>query len=296
MSINRANTGLNGTQQATLPGIAGIDSVPNFSGEYSTPGFTSSGAANSTWLFNTLGNAPAKGGITSLDAPIVPVALDLRNADGSRRYVRAVNGKAIVCGTPTEPSCKRLFFDPTPFVQPVLDSPVFSNSNYTSSTTPTQFADAVQRAEYQGAPDDWHTLLSPSVKTMRTMVIRQDATCGTGKSLGGNCSYLFALNRDGSCCFFLLLDANVFQAELFPSTSTFPPDSSTPVGLPRPRGISPLRAFPPSSSRQPICSCRKNTRVHPALEDFTLSISKFHRESRQCFLFSPIQRGCSRSS
>jgi hypothetical protein len=41
-SINRTTTGLNGTQQATLPGILpGIDSVPNFSGVYSAPGFTS---------------------------------------------------------------------------------------------------------------------------------------------------------------------------------------------------------------------------------------------------------------
>src|SRR5246127_4198928 len=211
-SINRTTTVLNGTQQATLPGIPGIDSVPNFSGAYSTPGFTSSGAPNSTWLFNTLGNAPANGGTTNLDAPIVPVALDFRNADGSPRYVRVVHGRAIVCGTPTEPGCKRLFFDPTPFIQPVLDSPVFSDSNYTSSAAPTQFADAGQRAEYQGAPDDWHTLLSPSVKTTRTMVIKQDATCGIGKGLGGSCSYLFALNPDGSCCFFVLLDVNVFQA------------------------------------------------------------------------------------
>src|ERR1700757_2426118 len=79
--VNPKATGLNGTQQATLPGIPGIASVPNFSGAYSTPGFTSSGAPNSTWLFNTLGNTPANGGTTNLDAPIVPVALDFRNAD-----------------------------------------------------------------------------------------------------------------------------------------------------------------------------------------------------------------------
>ena len=42
-SINRAPSGLNGTQQATLPGIPGIDSVSNFSGAYSAPGFRSNG-------------------------------------------------------------------------------------------------------------------------------------------------------------------------------------------------------------------------------------------------------------
>ena len=230
-SLNRAAAGLNGTQQATLPGIPGIDSVPNFSGAYSTPGFLPNGQPNSNWLFNTLGNAPAAGGTTTLDAPIVPVSLDFRNADGSPRFVRTVNGKAITCGTPTEPGCKRLFFDPAPFIEPVLQSPVFSNSNYTSSPAPTQFADAVARAEYQGAPDSWHTLLAPSVKTTQTMVINQDPTCGIGRGKGGHCSYLFALKPDGSCCFFVLLDVNTFENELFPpAVNTFPPPTNTPIG------------------------------------------------------------------
>jgi hypothetical protein len=73
-------------------------------------------------------------------------------------------------------------------------------------------------------------LLAPSVKTERTMVINQDRTCGIGRGRGGHCNYLYALNRDGSCCFFVLLDANAFEGKLFPSSSTFPPDSSTPIG------------------------------------------------------------------
>jgi hypothetical protein len=160
----------------------------------------------------------------------VPVSLDFRNADGSPRFVRVVNGKAITCGTPGEPGCRRLFFDPTPFIEPVLESPVFSNANYTSSVAPTQFADAVARAEYQGAPADWHTLLAPSVKTGRTMVINQDKTCGTTHGKGGHCNYEYALNPDGSCCFFVLIDATPFENALFPTSNTFPPDSSTPIG------------------------------------------------------------------
>jgi hypothetical protein len=228
--LNLPSIGKTGAAQATLPGIAGIDSVPNFSGQYSTPGFDANGVAKSNWLFNTLGNSPTKSHTTTLDAPIVPVALDFRNADGSPRFVRVVNGKAITCGTPKEPSCKRLFFDPTPFIDLILESPVFSNFNYTSSATPTQFADAVARAEYQGANTDWHTLLAPSVKTMRTMVINQDSNCGTGHGKGNHCSYQYALKADGSCCFFVLLDANTFENELFPTSPTFPPDSSTPIG------------------------------------------------------------------
>jgi hypothetical protein len=272
-SINRAPAGMNGTQQANLPGIPGIDSVPNFSGSYSTPGFRANGTPRSKWFFNTLGNAPANGGTTTLNAPIVPVSLDFRNADGSPRFVRVVNGRAIVCGTPIEPGCHRLFFDAnkagtetggSSFLQRILDSPVFSNANYTSSSAPTQFADAVARAEYQGAPDDWHTLLSPSVKTTRTMVINQDSTCGIGAGKGGHCSYLFALNPNGSCCFFVLLDVNVFSNELFPSTSTFPPDNSTPVGAAEAAGdittkdvatffFPPAYLFIPVKNARPCC-------------------------------------------
>lgn len=228
--VNPKAAGMNGTQQATLPGIPGVDSVLNFSGAYSTPGIDPNGKPQGDWLFNTLGKRPDAGGTTTLNAPIVPVSLDLRNADGSPRFVRVVNGKTITCGTPIEPGCQRLMFDPTPFIQPVLESPVFSNAHYTSSIAPTQFADAVARAEYQGAPDDWHTLLAPSVKTMRTMVINQDPTCGIGNGKGGHCNYRYAVNPNGSCCFFVLIDVNTFVTELFPSSSTFPPDSSTPIG------------------------------------------------------------------
>jgi hypothetical protein len=126
-------------------------------------------------------------GTTTLNAPIVPVIIDLRNADGTPRFV---NGK-------------RLISDPTQYVTPVLNSPVFQNYTYTSSSTPTQFSDAVQHAQYwSNAKADWHTVLAPIVKTTRTMTLTQ----GT---------YAFALNSDGSCCRFVLVDAGTFDAILF---------------------------------------------------------------------------------
>jgi hypothetical protein len=198
-------------------GVPNIDSVPNFNGQFFTPGVDSNGNPQKHWYFNTLGNPPQMGGTTTLNAPIVPVSLDLRNADGSPRYVKVVGPNIITCTNPPGPGCQPLFFDVTPFIQPVLDSPVFSNANYTSSPVPTQFADAVARAEYSKAKPDWHTLLAPSVKTTRTMTLLR----GT---------YQFALNADGSCCFFVLINVNTFSNEFFPSTSTFPPDSSTPIG------------------------------------------------------------------
>src|SRR6516225_9063176 len=255
------NDGQNGATQATLAPVAGIDSVPNFSGSYTAAGVDPSGKPQDNWTFNTLGNPPAAGGTTTVSAPVVPVSLDFRNHNGSLRFVRVVNGKAHTCGNADQPGCKRLFFDATPFIQPVLESPVFSDANYTSSGIPTQFADAVARAEYQGAKADWHTLLAPSVKTERTMVINQDGSCGLKQ---GHCNYLFALKPDGSCCFFVLINANTFQAELFPSTSTFPPDNSTPVGAAERAGdittkdvstffFPPAYLFIPTKHARPCC-------------------------------------------
>jgi hypothetical protein len=80
-------------------------------------------------------------------------------------------------------------------VAPVLSSPVFSKTFYTSSDTPTQYTDAIQRAEFiHKADPEWHTLLRPRVGTPRTIVLIR----GT---------YRFALNADGSCCAFVLIDA-----------------------------------------------------------------------------------------
>lgn len=199
-------------------GIPNIDSVPNFNGQFFVAGQDANGNPQNHWYFNTLGNPPEMGGTTILNAPIIPVSIDLRNADGSERFVEIVKGNVVTCANPPGPNCHRLLFDSTPFIQSVLDSPVFSNANYTSSDTPTQFADAVARAEYfDRAKPDWHTLLAPTVKTTRAMTLIK----GT---------YQFAVNGDGSCCFLVLIDVNTFQNELFPSTFTFPPDSSTPVG------------------------------------------------------------------
>ena len=96
-----------------------------------------------------------------------------------------------------------------------LASPIFQPTSYSSSFNPTQFTDAVMRAEFHGvASHDWHTLLSPSVKTGRTMVLIK----GT---------YGFALNADGTCCLFILVDANAFNNALFPPG---PGDTTTVIG------------------------------------------------------------------
>jgi hypothetical protein len=96
-----------------------------------------------------------------------------------------------------------------------MNGPVFGTANYSSSPVPTQFVDAVQRAEFGNrARADWHTLLVPSIKTKRTMVLRR----GT---------YQFSLNADGTCCRFVIIDENTFVGKLFPPAA---PDNSTVIG------------------------------------------------------------------
>jgi hypothetical protein len=189
---------LNGNAHTRF-GIFDVDSIANFNGQFFTDGFDSAGNPNRHWYTNTVGNPPQMGGTTTFAAPIVPVSIDLLDANGQ---VRVVNGHP-------------LHSDVTPFIQPTVNSPVFQNFTYSSSNVPTQFTDAVQRAEFFGrAKSDWHTLLAPSVKTARLIQVPM------GK-------YSFSLNPDGTCCRFVLVEVNTFINLLFP---TDPTDTTTPVG------------------------------------------------------------------
>lgn len=187
--------------------LLGIDSISNWSSYFYYPGVDGNGNPQFTWDYTMVGHAPFgqgneedwQGETTKIEAPVVPVNLDLRNFDGSPRFV---NGH-------------RLISNATPFVAPVLSSPVFSNSFYSSSDEPTQFTDAVQRAEFiDKADEQWHTLLKPRPVTARTMVLIR----GT---------YRFSPNADGSCCRYVLIDYGTFINALFPTT---PNDTTTPVG------------------------------------------------------------------
>ena len=93
---------------------------------------------------------------------------------------------------------------------PVLESPVFSNAPYSSGVEPTQISDAIQRAQYfDHMKPDWHTLLGGEAAPAYTMHVRQAAGCPTGPFFAG-CNYVFALNPDGTCCRFILMQINAF--------------------------------------------------------------------------------------
>jgi hypothetical protein len=193
----------NGLQTAKKGGgVPGIDSLVNFTGQFTaSQGLDSSGnpIPPSNWIFAMVGNAPGRG-TTTIDAPIIPVAVELLDFDGTQRFV---------AGQP-------LFSDPHDKVRLVQGSPVFDNALFTSSRTKTQYTDAVFRAQFfNDIGESWHTLLDPDVKRGLTMKIPRGA-------------YQFALNADGSCCAFILVDANTFLALLFPPT--FPVDNTTIIG------------------------------------------------------------------
>ena len=181
------------------PGIPGIDSLANFDVSFTAPGFAADGSSQSSWTMNLVGGPPELGGTTVVNAPVVPVSIDLLDVDGT---VRVSNGAL-------------LHSDVTPFVQPTLQSPLFQTATYSSSSVPTQFIDAIQRAQFfNNAPADWHTWLAPVVRPARTLAI----------PFG---SYRFALKPDGTCCSFIAVDSQVFESLFFP---TDPADVTTPVG------------------------------------------------------------------
>ena len=180
-------------------GSTQFDSIRTFNGTFQTQGVGPEGHPRYHWYYTIAGRRPQDGGTTFIDAPIVPVSLDLLDWDKS---VRMVNGH-------------KLHYSVKPYIQPVVDSPVFQPFDYTSSDVPTQFVDAVQRASfYNIMQQDWHTLLRPSVKAERTISVPRGA-------------YRFALAKNGACCKFVLIDINVFSNLLFPPS---PSDTRTPVG------------------------------------------------------------------
>jgi hypothetical protein len=111
--------------------VRGIDSLQTFSGSYAVFGYDPSGNFKTNWSYNMVGNAPEGHATTTFGAPIIPVSVLMLNPDGTPRYL----------------SGQLLYSDATKYTSKVLESPIFAKYTYTSSRTPTQFVDAVQRAE-----------------------------------------------------------------------------------------------------------------------------------------------------
>lgn len=119
-----------------------INSVPYFSGSFAVDG--------KNYPFKIVGSKPQAGETTMVPVQIVPISMFFEE------FVDE-NGQPVV-------------LDSTPLMDRVRKSPNFHTASYTTGVT--QFADAVQRAEFHGsAKQDWHTLLGapevlPGVKIM----------------------------------------------------------------------------------------------------------------------------------
>jgi hypothetical protein len=180
-------------------GIPDIDSVPNFSGKYHADGFDANGNPNKQWVYNTIGTLPQHGGTTTIRVPIIPISLDLLAPDGS----------------------VLLHDDATHNVPLTLNSPLFQKTTYSSSSTPTQFDDAVQRAEYaSSAKNDWHTLLQPVVEPGVTLQIPWDSYGAAVYTSGPQAGQIA----------FVLIDETTYNNLMFPSTFAWPPDTTSVMG------------------------------------------------------------------
>jgi hypothetical protein len=127
--------------------IFGLNTLPTFVGSF-VPG---NATGTTEYRFTMMGNDPLVGGTTELPANVSEVSLQLLNANGS--VFRIVPF--------------------TPFEDLVEDSPNFVNTNFDSSTTKTQLADAVQRAEFFNfMKANWHTRLSvPNIVNRVTITV-----------------------------------------------------------------------------------------------------------------------------
>jgi hypothetical protein len=192
---------------STFASVPGIDSLTNWTGQFTTPGFDSNNNPQSVWPFEMVGNPPESGKTAVLRAPIVPVTVRLLDQNGN---VANNNGFPLIARVSSS------------IVNAVVKSPLFQPFTYTSGAGQindqmmrAQFWNRIGRGEDSGGGGNWHTLLAPQVQTTRSMSI----------PFG---SWFFTPNDDGSCCLAVYLDENAFISQFFPPT--FPVNNTTVIG------------------------------------------------------------------
>lgn len=198
-------------------GVPNVDSVVNFTSQFTAPGFDSADQPQSVWPFSMVGRAPQANQVTRIKSPIVPITVELLDADGHVGLSPNGSPLRMVVGQDT--------------VDATVRSPVYGSFPYNSGTG--QFTDQMMRtmfwdkfphhadhAEHGDHDDDhdelhgYHVVLQPQVKATRTIQL----AFGT---------YRYAPRADGSCCAFILADINEFGGKVFPAT---PDDTSTVLG------------------------------------------------------------------
>jgi len=72
---------------------AGVDTLVNFTGHFQAPGIFWDGTSHNVWEYSMVGNPPSNNRTTTINAPVVPVTIDMRNSDGSPAF--ASNGTRL---------------------------------------------------------------------------------------------------------------------------------------------------------------------------------------------------------
>jgi len=180
-------------------GLPGVDTLTNWSDQFSAPGFDFFGNPQSVWPYTMVGTPPESGKTTVFRAPIVPVTVDLLAADGT---VAQFNGHPLTF-TPT-----------SQIIKSMVNSPVFQPWIYNQAVG--QFNDQLMRAEFANRTtgNGWHNVMSPVVRTGRRMQI----------PFGFWFFFTDANNNPVAAA----LDANIFSTLFFPQT--VPVDNTTPIG------------------------------------------------------------------
>jgi hypothetical protein len=191
-----------------MSSVSGIDSIVNWTDSFTLAGYDRAGNPQSVWPYAMVGNPPESHRTTHIRAPIIPVTVRVVDASGNVLHDPDTGAALVQTVTPG-------------IVDAVVHSPMFENVTYTSGTG--QYNDQMMRAEFwdrihSGSFDGengWHNLLTPTVRHRQTMTLSGD-------------SVLYALNDDGSCCLYMLVDETAFGNALFPPT--YPFDNSTVIG------------------------------------------------------------------
>ncbi len=185
----------------------GVDTLTNFSGQFTADGFDSFGNPQSVWPFTMVGRDPQLGRTTKFNAPIIPVNVELLDINGNVGRTASGAPLRMVTGQDT--------------INLTLNSPIYQkfpttagNVQLTDGMMRAQFANFVGDGDANGDDQGYHTVLNPSVKPTRTIQLKFG-------------SYLFAPKDDGTCCLFVLADINEFSNNLFPATAD---DTTTVMG------------------------------------------------------------------
>jgi hypothetical protein len=191
-----------GIKPAVSSGVPGIDSIVNWTGQFESPGYDSNGNPQSVWQFSMVGNSPQSRQSALIEAPVVPVTVQLLAPDGSVALTLGPDGKVITAA---------------------LESPEFVPNFYTNGFG--QFNDQLLRAEFAnvlhgGGGEDWHTILFPKLRKGRTITVPY-------LTAGGTPAWYYFTNAAGQPIL-AAIDDQTFGNLLFPPT--YPVDNSTPVG------------------------------------------------------------------